>query len=51
LLARLYREAEKLETLCGLLVIKNGHLIGDNPWEYEGINRLVKKFIKSLPRK
>jgi len=40
LLARLYHEAEELETLYGLLVIKNGHLIAEKYFNEGSIDQV-----------
>lgn len=54
LLTRLYNEAEKLETLYGLLVIKNDHLIGEKYFNEGSIDQIsgrqstTKSFISAL---
>lgn len=54
LLAQLYYEAEKLETLYGLLVIKNGHLIAEKYFNEGSIDQVsgrqstTKSFISAL---
>ncbi|MDY7078572.1 MAG: hypothetical protein SXV54_16785 [Chloroflexota bacterium] len=51
LLAKLYHEAAELETLYGLLVIKNGHLIAEQYFDEGSMDQVSGgRFIKSLPK-
>jgi len=54
LLARLYYEAEKLETLYGLLVMRNGHLIAEKYFNEGSVDQIsgrqssTKSFVSAL---
>jgi CubicO group peptidase (beta-lactamase class C family) len=39
LIARMYAEAAELETIYGLLVVKNGYLVAEDYWHGSGISQ------------